>query len=60
MIGVRYNIHLADVSDLLFLAATCRLLRSELLALAWSNADMTVRSPTLYMDLHCILYDRLP
>lgn len=60
MIGARCNIHLADVSDLIFLAATCRLPRSELLALAWSNADMAVRSPTLYMDLHCILYDRLP
>jgi hypothetical protein len=60
MIGARCNIHLADVSDLLFLAATCRLIRSEFLALAWSNADMTVRSPTLYMDLHCIFYDRLP
>jgi hypothetical protein len=60
MIEARCNIHLADVSDLLFLAATCQLLRSEILALAWSNADMAVRSPTLYMDLHCIFYDRLP
>jgi hypothetical protein len=60
LIGARCNIHLADIGDLLFLAATCRLLRSELLALAWSNADMAVRSPTLYMDLHYIFYDRLP
>jgi hypothetical protein len=60
MIGARCNIHLADIGDLLFLAATCRLLRAELLALAWSHADMAVRSPTLYMDLHCIFYDRLP
>jgi hypothetical protein len=59
-VGIRCNIHFADIDDLLHLASTCRLIRSELLALAWSNADITVRSHTLYMDLHCIFYDRLP
>ncbi|KAH0155143.1 hypothetical protein KCU67_g8836, partial [Aureobasidium melanogenum] len=54
-----YIIHLADIDDLLFLAATCHLLRSELLALAWSNADVRVASPETYNELHCIFYDRL-
>lgn len=54
-----YVIHLADIDDLLFLASTCRLTRSEILALAWSNADIRIESPETYNDLHCIFYDRL-
>jgi hypothetical protein len=59
IIAAEYHIHHADIDDLLFLAATCRLLRSELLALAWSNADISVDSPTLITDLHCIFSNRL-
>lgn len=55
----KYNIHLADIDDLLFLAGTCRLLRSELLALAWSNADIHIESPESYNELDCIFYERL-
>ncbi|KAH0285112.1 hypothetical protein KCU62_g7796, partial [Aureobasidium sp. EXF-3399] len=53
------NIHLADIDDLLGLANTCRLLRSELLALAWSNADISITSPALLSDLHYIFIHRL-
>jgi hypothetical protein len=59
IIDAECHIHRADVDDLLSLATTCRLLRSELLALAWSNADISVSSPTLTTDLHCIFYNRL-
>ncbi|KAG9529181.1 hypothetical protein KCU93_g3620, partial [Aureobasidium melanogenum] len=55
----KYNIHLAEIGDLLFLASTCRLLRSELLALAWSNADIHIESPETYNEMRCIFYDRL-
>ncbi|KAK6005845.1 hypothetical protein QM012_007487 [Aureobasidium pullulans] len=55
----KYNIHLADIDDLLFLASTCRVSRSELLALAWSNANIRIESPEIYDELHCIFYDRL-
>ncbi|KAG9685698.1 hypothetical protein KCU95_g12163, partial [Aureobasidium melanogenum] len=37
-------VHLADIGDLLNLAATCHRLRSEILGLAWSNADIHIRS----------------
>lgn len=53
----KYDMH--DIDDLLFLASSCRLLRAELLALAWSNADARILSPELYDDLHYIFYDRL-
>lgn len=53
------NIHLADVDDLLCLASTCRLIRSEVLALAWSNADISITSPALLSDLHYIFLHRL-
>lgn len=53
------NIHLADIDDLLCLASTCRLLRSEVLALAWSNADISITSPALLLDLHYIFLHRL-
>lgn len=52
-----YDIH--DIDDLLFLANTCRLLRAELLALAWSNADVRIQSPELYSDLRYIFCDLL-
>ncbi|KAG9948766.1 hypothetical protein KCU85_g4740, partial [Aureobasidium melanogenum] len=55
----QYNIHHADIDDLLFLASSCRLLRSELLALAWSNADIRIESPEAYKELRCVFYDRL-
>ncbi|KAG9566485.1 hypothetical protein KCU77_g16778, partial [Aureobasidium melanogenum] len=55
----RYNIHFADIDDLLSLASTCRLLRSELLALAWSNADVHIQSPENYNELHHVFYHRL-
>jgi hypothetical protein len=59
IIDAECHIHHADIDDLLSLATTCRLLRSELLALAWSNADISVSSPTLTTDLHWIFHDRL-
>ncbi|KAH0007049.1 hypothetical protein KCU78_g11981, partial [Aureobasidium melanogenum] len=55
----QYTIHLADIDDLLFLASTSRLIRSELLALAWSSADVHIESPDGYKELHCVFYDRL-
>lgn len=57
--AAKYNIHLADIDDLLFLASTCRRLRSELLALAWSNADIRVESPVIDDELHYVFYNRL-
>ncbi|KAG9857804.1 hypothetical protein KCU98_g377, partial [Aureobasidium melanogenum] len=59
IIWAEYNIHFADIDDLLFLASTCRLLRSELLALAWSNADVHIQSPENYNELHHVFYQRL-
>ncbi|KAH0291107.1 hypothetical protein M436DRAFT_56437 [Aureobasidium namibiae CBS 147.97] len=53
----RYSIH--DIDELLFLASTCRLLRAELLDLAWSNADLRIQSQELYNDLRNIFYERL-
>jgi hypothetical protein len=58
-IDAECHINYAEIDDLLSLATTCRLLRSELLTLAWSNADISVSSPTLTTDLHCIFYNRL-
>jgi hypothetical protein len=55
----KYNIHHADLDDLLPLASTCRLVRSDLLALTWSRAEIHITSPELYDELRCIFYDRL-
>ncbi|THX51831.1 hypothetical protein D6D06_07127 [Aureobasidium pullulans] len=44
-------VHLANIEDLLALAGACRLLRSEILSLAWSNADI--------YELTCIFDNRL-
>lgn len=55
----KYNIHHADNDDLIFLAATCRLLRADLLALIWSRADIHVMSPELHNELRWIFHDRL-
>jgi hypothetical protein len=55
----RYNIHHADLDDLLPLASTCRLVRSDLLALVWSRAEIHITSPELHAELRCIFYDRL-
>lgn len=55
----RYNIHLADIDDLLFLASTCRRVRSELLPLAWSNADVCIKSPVMYTELRCVFYNKM-
>lgn len=38
------HVHLADIGDLLNLATTCHLLRSEILVLAWPNADIFIKS----------------
>jgi hypothetical protein len=59
VIKAERNIHRAHVDDILCLASTCRLLRSELLAFAWSNADISVNSPNLSMDGAYIFFDRL-
>ncbi|KAG9991601.1 hypothetical protein KCU98_g69, partial [Aureobasidium melanogenum] len=54
LIDVRYTygpdvlkraIHHADVDDLLALASTCHRIRTEVLPLAWSNADITIYTP---------------
>lgn len=50
------NIHLADTDDL---RSTCRLVRSEVLALAWFNADVSITSPALLLDLHYVFVHRL-
>jgi hypothetical protein len=48
------SIHLADIDTLLHLATTCRLLRPEVLALTWSNADISVSSSNLSKALYSI------
>lgn len=53
------SVHLADVDDLLFLANTCRLLRSEILAIAWSNADISFRPAALSRNLQHVFFNRL-
>jgi hypothetical protein len=53
------SIHLADIDALLHLAATCRLLRPEVLALTWSNADISVSSSNPSKALHCNFYNVL-
>lgn len=52
-------IHLANIEDLLALAGACRLLRSEILSLAWSNADIYVKASPVYKELTCIFDNRL-
>jgi hypothetical protein len=52
-------IHLANIEDLLALAGACRLLRSEILSLAWSNADIYVKASPIYKELTCIFDNRL-
>lgn len=59
MIKAARKIHRADVDDLLCLASACRLLRLELLAVAWSNADISIDSSTLFTDLHYSFHHRL-
>ncbi|KAI5198506.1 hypothetical protein AUEXF2481DRAFT_44274 [Aureobasidium subglaciale EXF-2481] len=58
-VEARRVVHLENIDDLLNLAATCRLLHSDILAMAWSNADIHVGSDTLFKDLTCIFRDRL-
>ncbi|KAI5204696.1 hypothetical protein E4T39_03473 [Aureobasidium subglaciale] len=55
----RRVLHLDDIDNLLNLAATCHLLRSDILAMAWSNADIYVGSDTLFKDLTCVFKNRL-
>jgi hypothetical protein len=55
----KYKIHHADLDDLVPLASTCRLVRSDLLAFAWSRAEIHITSPELHTELHCIFFDRL-
>ncbi|KAG9859449.1 hypothetical protein KCU98_g67, partial [Aureobasidium melanogenum] len=52
-------VHLADFGDLLRLAATCKLLRSEILGLVWSNADIFIKSNNLAKTLTHIFDDCL-
>ncbi|TIA53883.1 hypothetical protein D6C77_07956 [Aureobasidium pullulans] len=52
-------IHLANIEDLLALTGACRLLRSEILSLAWSNADIFVKASPIYKELTCIFDNRL-
>ncbi|TIA06441.1 hypothetical protein D6C80_10327 [Aureobasidium pullulans] len=54
-----YNIHHSNLDDLLSISATCRLIRSESLALIWSNADIHVKSPELSHELTWIFCNRL-
>ncbi|KAI5237843.1 hypothetical protein E4T43_07827 [Aureobasidium subglaciale] len=58
-VEARSVVHLEDIDDLLNLAATCRILRSDILAMAWSSADIYVWSDTLIKDLTCIFGHRL-
>jgi hypothetical protein len=53
------SIHLTDIDTVLHLAATCRLLRPEVLALTWSNADISVSSSNLFKALYSIFYNVL-
>ncbi|KAG9604701.1 hypothetical protein KCU77_g710, partial [Aureobasidium melanogenum] len=52
-------VHLADFGDLLRLAATCKVLRSEILGLVWSNADIFIKSNNLAKTLTHIFDDCL-
>ncbi|KAG9654338.1 hypothetical protein KCU64_g7281, partial [Aureobasidium melanogenum] len=52
-------VYLADFGDLLRLAATCKLLRSEILGLVWSNADIFIKSNNLTKTLTHIFDDYL-
>ncbi|KAH0385870.1 hypothetical protein KCU92_g3129, partial [Aureobasidium melanogenum] len=52
-------VHLADFGDLLRLAATCKVLRSEILILVWSNADIFIKSNDLAKTLTHIFEDCL-
>ncbi|THY22632.1 hypothetical protein D6D01_06241 [Aureobasidium pullulans] len=54
-----YKIHHSNLDDLLSISATCRLIRSESLALIWSNADIHVKSPEFSNELTWILCNRL-
>ncbi|THZ66006.1 hypothetical protein D6C85_08241 [Aureobasidium pullulans] len=54
LVDVRYRygpsvlkraVHHANIDALLALASTCRKIRSEVLALAWGNADITIYAP---------------
>ncbi|KAI5198581.1 hypothetical protein E4T39_06673 [Aureobasidium subglaciale] len=38
-------VHHVNIDDLLAVASTCRLVRSEVLRIAWSNADISVYTP---------------
>ncbi|TIA53886.1 hypothetical protein D6C77_07955 [Aureobasidium pullulans] len=54
-----HKIHHSNLDDLLSISATCRLIRSESLALIWSNADIHVKSPELSNELTWIFCNRL-
>lgn len=54
LVDVRYRygpsvlkraVHHANIDALLALASTCRKIRSEVLALGWGNADITIYAP---------------
>ncbi|KAH0361455.1 hypothetical protein KCU65_g8719, partial [Aureobasidium melanogenum] len=52
-------VHLADFGHLLRLGATCKVLRSEILGLVWSNADIFIKSDNLAKTLSHIFDDCL-
>ncbi|THY23081.1 hypothetical protein D6D00_06445 [Aureobasidium pullulans] len=54
-----YKIHHSNLDDLISISATCRLIRSESLALIWSNADIHVKSPELSHELTWFFCNRL-
>ncbi|KAH0350372.1 hypothetical protein KCU83_g5067, partial [Aureobasidium melanogenum] len=52
-------VHLADFGDLLRPAATCKVLRPEILTLVWSNADIFIKSNNLAESLTHVFDDCL-
>lgn len=54
-----YSIHHSNLDDLFCISAACRLIRSESLALIWSNADNHVKLPVLSNELTWIFCNRL-
>lgn len=68
LVDVRYTygpdvlkraVHHADIDDLLALATTCHRIRTEVLPIAWSNADISIYTPEdRYKDDIFHIFDR--
>lgn len=68
LVDVRYTygpdvlkraVHHADIDDLLALASTCHRVRTEVLPIAWSNADISIYTPDdRYKDDIFHIFDR--